>query len=184
MARINNLDIPDIVLIAPDKIHDSRGYFSEIYNAQALAEAGVRETFVQDNLSLSAKAGTVRGLHFQRPPHAQAKLIRVSRGRAFDVAVDLRPTSPSFGHHAAVELSAENGLQVYIPHGFAHGFCTLEPDTEVVYKVSAYYAPQAEGGVLWSDPDLKIDWPVDIRSAIVSEKDVRLPLLKDMSQAF
>jgi dTDP-4-dehydrorhamnose 3,5-epimerase len=184
MTKITHLAIPDVLLIATRRYDDARGYFTELYNAEALAEAGIREVFVQDNLSLSTKPGTVRGLHFQRPPHAQAKLVRVGRGRLLDVAVDLRNGSRTFGQHVASQLSADNGLQMYIPQGFAHGFCTLEPNTEIIYKVSSYYAPQAEGGIFWSDPDLKIEWPVDSAAAIISEKDAILPMLKDLAPAF
>jgi dTDP-4-dehydrorhamnose 3,5-epimerase len=155
--------------------------FTELYNAKALEKAGIRDTFVQDNLSLSTRIGTVRGLHFQIPPHSQSKLVRVSRGRIFDVVVDMRRSSETYGRHVSVEISAENGLQLYVPTGFAHGFCTLEPDTEVVYKVSSHYAPGAEGGILWSDPDLAIEWPIGTQDAIVSEKDAKLPLLKDIA---
>ncbi len=181
--RITRLEIPDIILITPERFHDARGFFTELYSAKRLEEAGIKDAFVQDNLSRSSKTGTVRGLHFQTPPHSQTKLVRVSRGRILDVAMDLRSSSLTYGRHVAVELSAENRLQIYIPVGFAHGFCTLEPDTEVVYKVSSYYAPLAEGGVLWSDPELNIDWPVDARDATLSERDAKLPLLKDITGA-
>jgi len=184
VAQITRLDIPDVMILATKRYPDSRGYFTELYNAQALADSGIAEPFVQDNLSLSAKTGTIRGLHFQVPPYSQAKLVRVSKGRILDVAVDIRPASPTFGHHVAIEISADNGLQIYIPHGFAHGFCTLEPDTEVVYKVTSYYAPQAEGGILWSDSQLRIDWPVSAENAVVSDKDAVLPVLKEFSSVF
>jgi dTDP-4-dehydrorhamnose 3,5-epimerase len=184
VPRITPLKIPDVLLIAPDRYTDSRGYFTELYNVQALAEAGVQESFVQDNMSLSTKVGTIRGLHFQTPPNSQAKLVRVGNGRILDVALDLRLASTSYGRHVTVELSADNALQMYIPRGFAHGFCTLEPDTEVVYKVSSFFAPRAEKGVLWSDPDLGIDWPVAAEDATLSEKDMALPLLKDLPTFF
>jgi dTDP-4-dehydrorhamnose 3,5-epimerase len=182
--RITTLDLPDLKVIVPACFEDRRGFFSELYSANALKEAGISETFVQDNFSFSAKAGTVRGLHFQSPPHAQAKLVRVSHGRVLDVAVDLRRLSPTYGRYAATELSRDNWAQLYIPAGFAHGFCTLEPDTEVVYKVSQPYAPDAECGVLWSDPELAIEWPVNREDAVLSDKDSRLPLLKDIAVAF
>jgi dTDP-4-dehydrorhamnose 3,5-epimerase len=182
--RITTLDLPDIKVIVPSRFEDRRGFFSELYNAEALKDAGISETFVQDNFSFSARAGTVRGLHFQSPPYAQAKLVRVSRGRVLDVAVDLRRSSPTYGQHVATELSRDNWAQLYIPAGFAHGFCTLEPDTEVVYKVSRPYAPEAECGVLWSDPELAIEWPVKHENAVLSDKDSRLPLLKDIAVAF
>lgn len=181
--QVIELSIPGLLLITPRRFPDKRGFFSELYNKRELEAAGIDDVFVQDNLSLSAQPGTIRGLHFQSPPHAQTKLVRVSRGRIFDVALDLRPSSATRGQHVAVELSSENGHQLYIPEGFAHGFCTLEPDTAVVYKVSSYYEPQAEAGILWSDPALKIDWPVQARDAILSEKDSVLPLLKDAAPA-
>jgi dTDP-4-dehydrorhamnose 3,5-epimerase len=184
VTRITKLEISDVLLVAPRRYPDSRGYFTELYNAASLADAGARAAFVQDNLSLSTQAGTIRGLHFQGPPHAQAKLVRVSRGRILDVALDLRTASPTYRRHVAVEISSENGLQIYIPEGFAHGFCTLEADTEVVYKVSSYYAPHTEGGILWSDPELKIDWPVEAENAIVSDKDKILPTLRDLAPVF
>ncbi|MBS0231919.1 MAG: dTDP-4-dehydrorhamnose 3,5-epimerase [Proteobacteria bacterium] len=182
--EISKLSISGLLQIVPRRFPDARGFFSELYNSRVFEEAGIADAFVQENFSRSSKVGTVRGLHFQMPPHAQAKLVRVSRGRLFDVALDLRRSSATFGQHVSLELSAENGHQFYIPAGFAHGFCTLEPDTEIVYKVSSYYAPQAEGGILWSDPALKIDWPVTPQSATVSEKDERLPLLKDAPPIF
>ena len=181
---VTSFEILGLLLVVPKRFNDPRGYFTEIYNANRMREVGVNETFVQDNLSLSSRAGTVRGLHYQTPPHAQAKLVRVSRGRILDIAVDLRTSSPSYGKHIAVELSAENGAQFFIPSGFAHGFCTLEADTELIYKVSNYYAPQADMGILWSDPELKIDWPVKPEDAIVSDKDAKLPLLKDIVKMF
>jgi dTDP-4-dehydrorhamnose 3,5-epimerase len=182
--ELTKLDIPDVLVITQKRFHDSRGYFTELYSIQALAQAGIKDVFVQDNFSLSTATGTVRGLHFQAPPHSQAKLVRVSRGRILDVAVDLRASSRTYGQHVACEISAEDGRQIYIPHGFAHGFCTLEPDTEVVYKVTDYYAPRAEGGILWSDPALNIVWPLRGDAAIVSEKDAALPLLKDHTPVF
>ncbi len=182
--QISNLSIPGLLQIVPRRFPDARGFFSELYNGRIFKEAGIADVFVQENFSRSSNVGTVRGLHFQTSPHAQAKLVRVSRGRIFDVALDLRQSSATFGQHVSVELSADNGHQLYIPAGFAHGFCTLEPDTEIVYKVSSYYAPQAEGGVLWSDTALKIDWPVTPQNATVSEKDERLPLLKDAPPVF
>lgn len=184
VANITELDPSGVMLIAQRRFHDARGFFTELYNVKELKEAGISEVFVQDNFSLSTAVGTIRGLHFQAPPYSQAKLIRVSRGRVLDVAVDIRRGSSTYGQHIAVELSAENGHQIYIPHGFAHGFCTLEPNTEIVYKVSSYYAPQAEGGILWSDPALNIAWPISKDAAIVSEKDAVLPVLKDLAPVF
>lgn len=183
--QITDFPIDAVKLITPNRFADARGYFSELYSKQALSRAGITDDFVQDNTSLSAKIGTIRGLHFQLPPHAQAKLVRVSRGRIVDVAVDLRSSSPTYRQHIMVELSATNGAQLYVPVGFAHGFCTLEPDTEVVYKVSSYYAPQSDAGILWSDPALEIAWPVSHDDVTVSEKDARLPKMSELSgQAF
>lgn len=183
MLQTKELSIPGVILIAPGRFDDARGFFVELYNSKALQDLDISDVFLQDNMSLSLRAGTVRGLHYQRPPHVQSKLVRVSSGRIFDVAVDLRPGSATYRKYVCVELSAENGHQIYIPSGFAHGFCTLEANTEVIYKVSSLYAPEAEGGILWSDPELNIDWPVRARDAIISEKDAKLPLLKDATQA-
>ncbi len=168
---IRTFHIPGPLLITPEKHVDHRGFFSETYNKRVLAEAGFDKEFVQDNHSLSRDQGVVRGLHFQIPPHAQDKLVRVIRGRIFDVAVDIRKGSPTFGQHVAVELSAENWRQLLIPAGFAHGFCTLEPDTEVIYKVTAHYAPEHDKGLLWNDPALGIDWPIKPEQAIISDRD-------------
>ena len=179
---VKRLKIPDIIALRPDRHEDERGFFSETYNRRALADAGVEEEFVQDNHSLSVAQGTLRGLHFQAPPAAQAKLVRVVRGAIFDVAVDIRVGSPSFGQHESWELSAGNGKQIYIPKGFAHGFCTLEPDTEVIYKVSDYYAPEHERGVLWNDLALGIEWPVS--DPLLSEKDRSHPRLCDLPDYF
>jgi dTDP-4-dehydrorhamnose 3,5-epimerase len=167
--------IPDVKLIRMRRHVDERGFFSETYSARSLAAAGIRAEFVQDNHSLSAAAGTVRGLHFQIPPHAQAKLVRVVRGAVFDVAVDLRIGSPTFGRHVAATLSAAEWNMLFIPEGFAHGFCTLQPDTEVVYKASRHYEPTHDRGIVWDDPALGIDWPVDPSRAVVSAKDRSLP---------
>ncbi len=181
---IEACEIPDVKLVRSKQFRDSRGFFSEVYSKSALAGAGLTDEFVQDNHSFSALAGTVRGLHFQKPPFAQAKLVRVTRGSILDIALDLRRASPHFGRHVARVLSAENWEQLYIPTGFAHAFCSLEPDTEVLYKVTSYYAPDADAGVLWSDPELGIDWPVASDSATVSEKDARLPRLRDLEPVF
>lgn len=178
------LDIPDVKLITPRRFGDHRGFFSEVYNARTFANAGIDIEFVQDNHAFSREAGTLRGLHFQKPPHAQAKLVRVTRGRIYDVAVDIRRGSPTCGRHVGVELSAANWSQLLVPAGFAHGYCTLEPDTEVLYKVDAYYAPEHDAGILWSDPALAISWPVAADKAQLSDKDLRLPLFKDVGPAF
>ncbi len=167
--------IEDLVIIEPTYHGDNRGYFAETYHDRKFADLGISETFVQDNHTRSEKAGTLRGLHFQLPPAAQAKLVRVVRGSVFDVAVDLRPLSPTFGKFASVELSEENHRQFFVPVGLAHGFCTLENDTEVIYKVSRYYAPEREGGIAWNDPELGIPWPVDADGVTLSEKDKILP---------
>lgn len=182
--EIQPLDISGILLIQPRKFGDARGYFSETYNKAALAEAGFNREFVQDNHTLSTQRGVVRGLHFQAPPYAQDKLIRVLRGRIFDIAVDLRRSSPSYGRHIAIELSADNWQQLLIPAGFAHGFATLEANTEVAYKVTNFYAPAHDFGMRWNDPALGIDWPVTPAEAITSDKDRALPLFGDMQSPF
>jgi len=181
---IEACEIPEVKLIKPKVFRDARGFFSETFSQRALAEAGIAETFVQDNHSLSSEIGTVRGLHFQKPPFAQGKLVRVTRGRVLDVALDLRRASPTYGRHVMRELSADNWVQLYVPVGFAHAFCTLEQDTEVVYKVTDYYAPQADAGVLWSDPALAIAWPITPDRARLSEKDARLPRLAELEPVF
>ena len=173
------LSLPGVIRIEPKRFGDERGFFSEVYNKRAFADAGVALDFVQDNHSLSLKAGTVRGLHYQRPPYAQAKLVRVVRGSIADVAVDIRKGSPTYGCHITETLSAENWAQLFVPAGFAHGFCTLEPDTEVLYKVSAPYDPGSDAGIVWNDPTLAIDWPVEVADAILSAKDAALPRLAD-----
>lgn len=182
--QITELAIPGVLHIVPKRHGDARGFFCEVFKARDLAEVGFTEIFVQDNHSLSAEPGTVRGLHFQRPPHAQAKLIRVVRGAVFDVAVDIRRASPTYGRHVSTTLLADNGAQLLIPAGFAHGFCTLEPNTEVLYKVTGYYAPEADSGLLWNDPDLGIAWPALAETPVLSDKDRKLPRLKDMTPAF
>jgi dTDP-4-dehydrorhamnose 3,5-epimerase len=156
----------------------------ESYRVDRWREAGIDVDFVQDNHSLSSEAGVVRGMHFQRPPHAQAKLIRCTHGSVLDVAVDIRAGSPWFGKHVAVVLSAENGCQLYVPAGFAHGFCTLEPNSELQYKVSDYYAPDCDAGIMFDDSALGIDWPVAGGKAILSDKDRRLPKLADLPDQF
>ena len=182
--EVTRLDIPEVCLLRPARHGDHRGFFSETYNKRAFAEAGITVDFVQDNHSLSAAAGTLRGLHFQVPPRAQAKLLRVVQGTVFDVAVDLRHGSPSYGRHVTAMVSAAEWNQIFIPVGFAHGFCTMEPDTEVLYKVSDFYAPEAEQGLLWNDPDLGIAWPVGKAAATLSERDRGFPPLRDLSRVF
>lgn len=167
----------------PNRFGDHRGFFAETYSQRAYASLGVHANFVQDNHSLSASVGTVRGLHFQVPPHAQAKLVRCGRGAIFDVAVDIRRGSPTYGRWAGYMLSAENGAQLYIPVGFAHGFATLEPDSEIVYKCSDYYAPETEGALRWDDPDIGIKWPL-AGTPVLSEKDAAAPLLSGFNSPF
>jgi len=181
--RVTAMSLPDVKLIVPVRHEDERGFFSETFNQSELERAGINISFVQDNHSLSRPSGTVRGLHYQLPPFAQDKLLRVVRGSVFDVAVDLRRHSPTFGQHVSVILSAEDGLQILVPAGFAHGFCTLEPDTEVIYKVSNYYAPECDRGILWNDPALDIEWPV-LAEAVLSARDQKHPLLSDAADLF
>lgn len=176
--------IADVKLLIPVRHGDARGFFAEIYRDDALREAGAAVEFVQENQAWSREAGVVRGLHFQLPPMAQAKLVRVSRGAILDVAVDIRRFSPSYGRHVAVELTAEDGRQLYVPEGFAHGYRTLVPDTEVIYKVNRYYSPADDRGLRWNDPDLGIDWGIAEADAVLSDKDRRQPLLSDLSSAF
>jgi dTDP-4-dehydrorhamnose 3,5-epimerase len=184
MTDITPQSLPDVLLITPKRFGDLRGYFMETYSQPSLARAGFAGAFVQDNQSLSATKGTVRGLHFQAPPHAQAKLIRVTRGAILDVAVDIRRGSATFGQHVAVELSGENARQLLVPAGFAHGFQTLTEDCEVLYKVTDLYAPQAEGGLLWNDPALGIDWPIAAGQALVNARDAAWPTLAEMKTPF
>ena len=176
--------MPEVRVLQPARHGDDRGFFSETYNRAALAAAGIADDFVQDNHVLSRRKGTVRGLHFQIPPHAQAKLVRVPRGAIFDVAVDIRADSSTYGWHVSAIISAEEWNQIYIPVGFAHGLVTLEPDTEVIYKVSGHYAPEHDRGILWNDPALGIDWPVSEAEALLSEKDRRLPRLSEIPAWF
>jgi len=173
-----------VIVIEPKRYGDERGFFSETYSARALHEAGFEGVFVQDNHSRSPKKGTIRGLHFQAPPAAQDKLLRVSRGAILDVAVDIRTGSNTFGKAVAVELSAENWKQLLVPKGFAHGFCTLTDDCEVLYKVTEYYAPDHEGGLRWDDPQLGIEWPVKSADAIINTRDARWPILRDFETPF
>ncbi len=177
-------DIPGLILVEPKKFGDHRGFFSETFNRRRMAEMGFDAEFVQDNHSLSVETGVVRGLHYQSPPFAQDKLVRVVRGAILDVAVDIRRGSPTFGDHAAVELSAENWRQLLVPVGFAHGFATLEANTEVLYKVTAYYAPDHDHGLLWSDPEVAVAWPVAPEAAVLSDKDRVQPRLADLETPF
>jgi dTDP-4-dehydrorhamnose 3,5-epimerase len=184
MLEVEPTTIPDVKILTPKRFDDGRGFFSEVYNRRRLAEAGLDLNFVQDNHSVSTQAGTIRGLHFQIPPFAQAKLVRVVRGRLLDVAVDLRRSSPTFGQHVAVELSAENWRQLLVPAGFAHGFCTLEPNTEVLYKVTNYYSVEHDRGLAFDDPALGIPWPVTHAEAVLSEKDRKHPRLSELPSYF
>ncbi|SDX83529.1 dTDP-4-dehydrorhamnose 3,5-epimerase [Citreimonas salinaria] len=182
--RIEPTDLPGLCLVTPRRYGDARGFFAETFNARTYARAGIDTVFVQDNHSVSEHAGTVRGLHFQAPPHAQAKLLRCGRGRLFDVALDLRVGSTTFGRWAGFELSAENGRQVFIPEGFAHGFMTLEPETEIVYKCSDFYAPESETALRWDDPGLAIVWPALDAPPVLSEKDAGAPCWADFTSPF
>lgn len=184
MILVEPTDIPEVKTITPKRFADDRGFFSEVYSCQKFKEAGIDTEFVQENHSLSVKTGTVRGLHFQTPPFAQDKLIWVVRGSILDVAVDLRHSSPTYGRHVAVELSAANGCQLLVPIGFAHGFCTLEPDTEVIYKVSNYYSKAHDHGVAWDDPALGIRWPVVAHQATLSDKDRCQPRFAELPAYF
>lgn len=182
--RVHRFDIDGILLIEPKRFRDRRGFFAETYNAADLANLGVDIGFVQDAQLLSTAAGTVRGLHFQSPPFAQAKLVRVVQGAIQQVAVDMRQGSPTFGRHVSVELSGENALQLLIPEGFAHGCATLRPLTEIAYKVSAADAPGCYQGVLWNDPFLGIVWRIKAEEAVLSDADAALPLLCDIETPF
>lgn len=182
--QVEQTRLAGVVILTPKRHGDIRGFFSESWNRQRLAEHGIDADFVQDNHSLSAKANTVRGLHFQGPPHAQAKLVRCGRGSLFDVAVDIRKGSPTYGQWAGVELSFENGKQVFVPEGFLHGFVTREPETEIIYKCTDYYAPDCEGAVRFDDPQIGIDWGIDAGEAVLSEKDAEAPLFEDFDSPF
>ncbi len=175
--------LPDVVIIEPARFGDHRGFFSESWNRRRMAEAGIDIDFVQDNHSMSHQAGTLRGLHFQTPPHAQAKLVRCGRGRLYDVAVDIRHGSPTYGAWTGVELSFENGRQLLIPEGFLHGFVTRDPDTEIVYKCSDYYAPDCDAAVRFDDPDIGIDWGLEA-DPVLSDKDAAAPGLRDLPAYF
>ena len=181
--KITETALPGVLLLEPRRFGDARGFFCESWNRKTLAAHGIEIDFVQDNHSLSALADTVRGLHFQSPPHAQAKLVRCGRGRLFDVVVDIRKGSPTYGQWLGYDLSFENGLQLLIPEGFLHGFATREPDTEIVYKCSDYYAPECDGAVLFDDPDIGIDWNLS-GDAILSEKDAAAPRLAEFDSPF
>ena len=180
MTDIRRLALPDVLLITPARRGDARGFFSETYSHKALEQAGFAGTFVQDNHSLSGKRGILRGLHFQRPPFAQDKLVRVARGAVFDVAVDIREDSPTFGQWVGEELSEDNWRQVLVPAGFAHGFVTLTETAEVLYKVTDYYAPEAEDGLKWDDPEVGIRWPIAPDAVITNARDGKWPRMSEL----
>ncbi len=182
--QIDPLAIADVKIITPRRFQDDRGFFSETWNARAFREAGIDADFVQDNHAYSVEKGVVRGLHYQLPPSAQGKLVRVTKGAILDVAVDIRRASPTFGRYVSAMLSAENWRQIWVPVGFAHGYVTLEPHTEVVYKVTNLYAPALDRGILWSDPALGIDWGLAHNEAILSEKDRKQPPLAEAVDLF
>ncbi|MBW4981896.1 dTDP-4-dehydrorhamnose 3,5-epimerase [Mameliella sp. CS4] len=183
MLDVQATALPGVLILTPRRFGDARGFFSESWNRKRMAEQGIDMDFVQDNHSLSAEVGTVRGLHYQTPPHAQDKLVRCGRGRLFDVAVDIRVGSPTFGNWIGVELSADNGKQLLVPRGFLHGFVTREPDTEVIYKCSDYYAPDCEGAVRFDDAAIGIDWGLE-GPPILSDKDAAAPLLTEIASPF
>jgi len=181
---VKALTIPDVKILNLKKFEDARGFFSETYNKKALSDLGIDLEFVQDNQSLSAAVGTIRGLHYQTHPFAQDKLVRVVRGRILDIAVDIRRSSPTFGKWVAAEISAAMWNQILIPIGFAHAICTLEPNTELIYKVTNYYSPQHDFGIRWNDPDLAIEWPFALDQVVVSDKDRKQPFFRDVINWF
>lgn len=182
--QVRQTALEGVVVITPKRHGDSRGYFVETYNAQAFAAAGIEAVFVQDNQSLSARRGTIRGLHFQRPPSPQAKLVRVLQGAVFDVAVDIRAGSPTFGRWVGETLTAEAGEQLFVPRGFAHGFCTLTDDAIIAYKVDGLFDAACDAGVHWADPDIGVRWPVEPAEAVLSDKDRALPRLVEIGAPF
>ena len=184
MLKVDTHPIDGVLTLEPKRFGDERGFFSQTYSLRDLADAGFKRPFVQDNHSTSAVRGTVRGLHFQAPPRAQDKLLRVVQGAILDVAVDIRVGSPTFGHHVAVELSAENGRQLLIPRGFAHGFQTLTDRVDVLYKVTDDYAPETEAGLLWNDPKLGIVWPIAEANSTVNVRDQNWPTLANLKSPF
>lgn len=181
---VRDTSFPEVKILLPAKHADERGFFSETYSRRTLAAAGIDLDFVQDNQAFSARRNTIRGLHFQIPPFAQDKIIRVLRGSIFDVVVDVRRRSPTFGRFEAFVLNAADWAQLLIPVGFAHGLCTLEPETEILYKVSNFYSPTHDKGVRWNDPEIGIEWPVAPEEALVSPKDRELPLLSTVPNYF
>lgn len=184
MLDVIDSAIAGVRILVPRRLRDERGFFAESWSRKRFGDVGIDMDWVQENHGASTARGTVRGFHYQLPPAAQAKLIRVVRGAALDVAVDIRRGSPTFGRHVAAELSARNFRQLFIPAGFAHGYCTLEPDTEVLYKVDHDYAPDTERGIRWDDPALGIDWPIEAGAAVLSDKDRGLPVLAEQPDVF
>jgi dTDP-4-dehydrorhamnose 3,5-epimerase len=184
MAQIRSLALPDVLELRPARHQDHRGFFSEVWKASALAEHGITKPFVQDNHSFSVEAGVLRGLHYQEPPFAQAKLVRVTAGTIYDVAVDIRHGSPTFGHWVGLKLSADEWNQIFVPSGFAHGFVTLVPNCEVIYKVSAPYSAQHDRGIRFDDPQIGIEWPLEGLDLVLSNKDRSAPMLADAAPAF
>jgi dTDP-4-dehydrorhamnose 3,5-epimerase len=182
--NVETLSIPEVLVLTPRRFADSRGSFSETWQQARYAEHGITGPFVQDNHVVSHKRGVVRGLHCQIGPNAQGKLLRVVKGAIWDVAVDVRRGSPTYGQHAGAVLSAENWSQLWCPVGFLHGYCTLTDDAEVIYKVTAPWDPTAERGVIWNDPDLRVAWPITEAEALLSDKDLLLPALKECDPWF
>ena len=182
--QVTRLAIPDVLLVRPKRHGDARGYFVETFNDRNFRRDIADIAFVQDNEALSAQKGTVRGLHFQRPPSAQGKLVRALKGAIFDVAVDIRHGSPTFGQHVSALLTADTGDQLWVPPGFAHGYCTVEPDSVIAYKVTAFYSAADDAGMAWDDPALGVDWPVEPGAALLSDKDKRQPKLSELPRLF
>lgn len=176
--------VPEIVVFSPKRFEDNRGWFSETYNMLREQDYGLTDAFVQDNASMSSEVGTVRGIHFQLPPRAQGKLVRCAKGRLIDYVVDLRAQSPTYGQYVEAELSADNGRQIFVPIGFGHAFVTLEPFTEINYKVTDFYSPQCDGGISWDCPRIGIEWPFPHAEMIFSDKDARLPALDEFQSPF
>lgn len=184
MLEVRSLRLEGVVEIRPERFSDDRGFFSEVWNKARWREAGIDVDFVQDNHSLSKQRGVLRGLHYQAPPMAQAKLVRVTRGAIFDVAVDIRAGSPTYGQWVATTLSASLWNQLFVPVGFAHGFVTIEPETEVEYKVSALYSPEHDRAIRFDDPDIGVEWPIEAGQLILSDKDRAAPRLADVQTGF
>ena len=184
MAEFNRLAIPEVIEVIPDRFGDERGFFSEVFNARAFADGGIDCAFVQDNHSYSQAVGVLRGLHFQKPPFAQAKLVRVTRGRVFDVAVDIRAGSPTYGQWVGIELSAEKWNQLFVPAGFAHGFVTLTENVEFLYKVSNWYSREHDRSIRFDDPQIGIDWPLPTDGLTLSDKDRNAPTLAHSDTGF